>query len=91
VVVITDGRATGPDAVPQARRAALALARTRATTIVVDAEEGPVRLGLAGEIARHLAADLVTIPGLAARAGPLREQAGRALADLIRAKEASAA
>jgi len=90
VVVITDGRATGPDALPQARRAAAALARTRATAIVVDAEEGPVRLGLAGEIARHLAADLVTIPGLAAQAGPLREQAGRALADLIRAKEAAA-
>jgi magnesium chelatase subunit D len=91
VVVITDGRATGPDAVPQARRAAAALARTRATAIVVDAEQGPVRLGLAGDIARHLAADLVTIPGLAAQAGPLREQAGLALADLIRAKEASAA
>jgi magnesium chelatase subunit D len=90
VVVITDGRATGPDALPQARRAAAALARTRATAIVVDAEEGPVRLGLAGEIARYLAADLVTIPGLAAQAGPLREQAGRALADLIRAKEAAA-
>ena len=85
VVVITDGRATGPDAVPRARRAAAALARTRATAIVVDAEEGPVRLGLAGEIARYLAADLVTIPGLAAQAGPQREQAGLALADLIRA------
>ena len=85
VVVITDGRATGPGAVPQARRAALALARARATAIVVDAEEGPVRLGLAGEIARHLAADLVTIPGLAAQADALRQQAGLALADLIRA------
>jgi magnesium chelatase subunit D len=90
VVVITDGRATGPGAVPQARRAAAALARVRATAIVVDAEEGPVRLGLAGEIARYLAADLVTIPGLAAQAGPLRERAGLALADLIRAKEAAA-
>jgi magnesium chelatase subunit D len=88
VVVITDGRATGPDAVPQARRAAAALARTRATAIVVDAEDGPVRLGLAGDIARHLAADLVTIPGLAAQAGPLRERAGLALADLIRTQVA---
>jgi magnesium chelatase subunit D len=91
VVAITDGRATGPDAVAQARRAAAALARTRATSIVVDAEEGPVRLGLAAEIARHLGADLVTIPGLAAQAGPLRDRAGLALADLIRAKEVSAA
>jgi len=55
----------------------------------VDAEEGPVRLGLAGQIARHLAAELVTIPGLAARAGPVSEQAGQTLADIIRAKEAS--
>jgi Mg-chelatase subunit ChlD len=59
------------------------------TRIVVDAEEGPVRLGLAGVVARHLAADLVTIPGLAAQAGPVREQAGHALAGIIRAKEAS--
>jgi magnesium chelatase subunit D len=88
LVVITDGRATGPDAVSQARRAAAALARTRATAIVVDAEEGPVRLGLAGDIARHLAADLVTIPGLAAPSAPIREQAGQALADLIRVRAA---
>ncbi len=56
----------------------------------MDAEEGPVRLGLAGEIARHLAAELVTIPGLAARAAPLREHAGQMLARIIRAKEAVA-
>ena len=90
LVLITDGRATGDgDAVAQAKRAAAALARTAATSIVVDAEEGPVRLGLAGVVARHLAAELVTVPGLAARAGPLREQAGHALASIIRAKEAS--
>ena len=73
----------------QAKRAADALARTGTTSIVVDAEEGPVRLGLAGVVARHLGADLVTVPGLAARAGPLREQAGHALASMIRQKEAS--
>jgi magnesium chelatase subunit D len=90
LVLITDGRATGSgDPVTQAKRAADALARTGATSIVVDAEEGPVRLGLAGVLARHLEADLVTVPGLAARAGPLREQAGHALASLIRVKEAS--
>ena len=87
LVVITDGRATGGRAaVAEANRTAAALARTGATSIVVDAEEGPVRLGLAGEIARHLNAELVTIPGLAAQAGPLREQAGHALARLIRFK-----
>jgi magnesium chelatase subunit D len=89
VVVITDGRATGAgpaagDPLAQARRAAAALARLRATSIVVDAEEGPVRLGLAADLARHLGADLVTIPGLAARTGPLRDQAGHALARVIR-------
>jgi magnesium chelatase subunit D len=90
VVLITDGRATGDgDAVAQAKRAASALARTAATSIVVDAEEGPVRLGLAGVVARHLMAELLTVPGLAARAGPLRDQASHALASLIRAKEAS--
>jgi magnesium chelatase subunit D len=90
LVLITDGRATGDgDAVAQAKRAAAALARTTATSIVVDAEEGPVRLGLAGVVARHLAAELVTVPGLTARTGPLREQAGHALASIIRAKEAS--
>jgi magnesium chelatase subunit D len=91
VVVITDGRATGGRAaVAEASRAAAALARTGATSIVVDAEEGPVRLGLAAEIAGHLAAELVTIPGLAAAAGPLREQASSELASLIRAREAVA-
>jgi magnesium chelatase subunit D len=91
VVVITDGRATGGRAaVAEANRSAAALARTGATSIVVDAEEGPVRLGLAAEIAAHLAAELVTIPGLAAAAGPVREQASSALASLIRAREAAA-
>ena len=91
VVVITDGRATGGRAaVAEANRSAAALARTGATSIVVDAEEGPVRLGLAAEIAGHLNAELVTIPGLAAAAGPVREQASSALASLIRAREAAA-
>jgi magnesium chelatase subunit D len=88
LVVITDGRATGGRAaVAEAERAAATLARTGATSVVVDAEEGPVRLGLAAGIARHLAADLETIPGLASAAGPLREQASSALAGIIRAKE----
>jgi magnesium chelatase subunit D len=91
VVVITDARATGGRAaVAEANRSAAALARTGATSIVVDAEEGPVRLGLAAEIAGHLAAELVTIPGLAAAAGPAREQASGVLASIIRAKEAAA-
>jgi magnesium chelatase subunit D len=88
VVAVTDGRATGGrDGVAQAKRAAAALARSGATAIVVDAEEGPVRLGLPAEIAQHLGGELVTIPGLAASAGVLRDQASHALASIIRAKE----
>jgi magnesium chelatase subunit D len=91
LVVITDGRATGGRAaVAEASRSAVALARTGVTSVVVDAEEGPVRLGLAADIAARLGAEVVTIPGLAAAAGPVREQASAALASLIRAKEAAA-
>jgi magnesium chelatase subunit D len=87
IVVITDGRATGGRAaVTEANRTAAALARTGATSIVVDAEEGPVRLRLAAELAAHLGAELVTIPGLAASAGPVRQQASDALASIIRVK-----
>jgi magnesium chelatase subunit D len=88
LVVVTDGRATGDgDPLAQAWHAAAALARTGTTSIVVDAEEGPVRLGLAGVLARHLRADLVTVPGLASPVGASRELAGRRLADIIRARE----
>jgi magnesium chelatase subunit D len=88
LVVVTDGRATGDgDALAQARRAAAALARTGTSSIVVDAEEGPVRLGLAGELARQLRAELVSVPDLASPLGARRELAGRRLADIIRAKE----
>jgi magnesium chelatase subunit D len=88
LVVVTDGRATGDgDALAQARRAAAALARTGISSIVVDAEEGPVRLGLAGELARHLGAEVVTVPDLASPVGARQELAGRRLADIIRARE----
>ena len=49
----------------------------------------PARAARPGTVARHLGADLVTVPGLAARAGSLRDQAGHELASIIRAKEAS--
>jgi magnesium chelatase subunit D len=88
LVVVTDGRATGHgDPLAQARRAATALVGTGTSSIVVDAEEGRVRLGLAGELARHLRAELVTVPGLASPLGAGQELAGRRLADIIRARE----
>jgi magnesium chelatase subunit D len=49
VVVLTDGRVRDPDeAIP---RAAAALGRAASAVEVVDTEEGPVRVGLAGAIA----------------------------------------
>jgi magnesium chelatase subunit D len=55
LVLVTDGRATGgPDPVGDARRAAGLLAAAEVTSVVVDCETGPVRLGLAGGLATAL-------------------------------------
>lgn len=64
-LLLTDGRATDRDG-----RAARALARIAAAadrTVVVDLEEGRVRLGLAAELAARAGADLtrLTAPDLA--------------------------
>ncbi len=54
VVLVTDGRHTaGPSPVP----AAGLLQRAGVACIVIDCESGPIRLGLAGELALALAAD----------------------------------
>ena len=67
LVVVTDGRATGgADALPDARRAAQLLAAQGTAAIVVDCESGPVRLGLAGELADHLQGTAVRLDDLAA-------------------------
>jgi len=58
-VLLTDGRAPDPDG-----RAADALRRLRAATdrtVVVDLEEGPVRLGLAARLAGTAGADLTRL------------------------------
>ncbi|WP_460605520.1 VWA domain-containing protein [Jatrophihabitans fulvus] len=63
LVVVTDGRHTsGGD---PARAAAL-LQREGVTSIVVDCESGPVRLGLAGALATALQATLLPLGELAA-------------------------
>ena len=62
VVLITDGRTT--DLQTEVRRAAAELTRTGATVIVVDAEEGPVRLGMAAELADTLGAERITLANL---------------------------
>ena len=67
LVVVTDGRATGgPQALPDARRAAQLLAAQGTAAVVVDCESGPVRLGLAAELAQHLAGEVVRLDELAA-------------------------
>jgi len=69
LVLVTDGRATGGSgALAEARRAAAFLGRTGVASIVVDCESGPVRLGLAGEIAGHLGGEHVPMGSLSAAA-----------------------
>ncbi|MEU6329453.1 putative cobaltochelatase [Streptomyces sp. NPDC047049] len=67
LVVVTDGRATGgPEPVARAARAARLLAAEGTASVVVDCEAGPVRLGLAGELARDLQGTAVTLDELRA-------------------------
>lgn len=69
LVVVTDGRATGgPDPVGRAGRAARLLAAEGVASVVVDCESGPVRLGLAGELARELRGPAVALGELRAEA-----------------------
>ncbi|TXS29111.1 putative cobaltochelatase [Streptomyces sp. ms191] len=82
LVVVTDGRATGgQDPVALAARAARLHAAEGTAAVVVDCETGPVRLGLAGDLARELGGSAVTLDELRADsiAGLVRDvQAGHA-------------
>jgi magnesium chelatase subunit D len=65
-LVLTDGRVVDPEgAVP---RAAAHLARAAAAVHVVDIEDGPVRLGLAGALAAAAGAPLHRLDPIPARA-----------------------
>lgn len=67
LVVVTDGRATGgPEPVALAARAARLLGASGVASVVVDCESGPVRLGLAGALARELDGIAVTLDELRA-------------------------
>ncbi len=69
LVVVTDGRATaGADAVARSRAAAGLLAESGTTTVVVDCESGPMRMGLAAVLAEHLGAEHVPIGEVSAEA-----------------------
>ncbi|GAB2775745.1 putative cobaltochelatase [Streptomyces chlorus] len=79
VVVVTDGRATGgPQPVALAGRAARLLAAEGTACVVVDCEAGPVRLGLAGQLAGELGGTAVTLDALRADsiAGLVRDVQG---------------
>ncbi|WP_405994192.1 putative cobaltochelatase [Streptomyces sp. NBC_00986] len=67
VVLVTDGRATGgPEPVALAGRAARLFAADGVASVVVDCETGPVRLGLAGQLAGELEGTAVTLDELRA-------------------------
>jgi len=69
LVVVTDGRATGgPGAVGRSRQAAEHLAGLGVTTVVVDGESGPLRLGLAAELAGLLRAEHLPVAEVTAEA-----------------------
>jgi magnesium chelatase subunit D len=62
LVVVTDGRATaGPDAVDRSRRAAAGIAADGVQSVVVDCEDGALRMGLASRLADVLAAEHVPV------------------------------
>jgi magnesium chelatase subunit D len=72
LVVLTDGRATASGGLDAALDAARGLARDAGaagrgasmSTVVVDCESGPVRLGLAGRVARTAGGTVVTLDDL---------------------------
>jgi magnesium chelatase subunit D len=79
VVVVTDGRATGgAEPVATAGRAARLFAADGVASVVVDCESGPVRLGLAGQLAGELGGTPVTLDELRADsiAGLVRDVQG---------------
>ncbi|WP_375539644.1 MULTISPECIES: VWA domain-containing protein [Nocardiopsis] len=78
LLVVTDGRATGgPGAVGRAMAAADHVAGLGVTTVVVDGESGPLRLGLAARLAARLGADHMPVGEVSADAlgSAVRERA----------------
>ncbi|MFI9528972.1 magnesium chelatase subunit D family protein [Micromonospora rosaria] len=69
LVVVTDGRATsGPDAVPRARHVARLLAADGTPAVVVDCEQGRIRMRLAADLAAVLGGEHLPLEGVAADA-----------------------
>ena len=75
LVVVTDGRATsGANALERAQAVAGHVASTGVASLVVDCESGPMRLGLAQQLAGLLDAEHV----------PVAEVSAEALTSLVR-------
>ncbi len=74
LVLVTDGRATsaptGADPLSAAQAEADEVRRRRVSAVVVDAEDGPTRLGLARQLAGAMGARYLTLAELAAGALP---------------------
>ncbi len=69
LVVLTDGRATaGPDAAGRASVAAQRIRRDGIDSVVVDCEQGVVRLGLAADLAVRLGAQMMRMDDLSVAA-----------------------
>jgi magnesium chelatase subunit D len=69
LVVVTDGRAPGgKDAVARSQQAAEYVASLGVTTVVVDGENGPMRLGLAMRLAELLGAEHLPVADVSAEA-----------------------
>jgi magnesium chelatase subunit D len=67
LVVVTDGRATaGPEALPRAMRSARLLAADGVPAVVVDCEQGRIRMRLAAELAATLAGEHLPLEDVAA-------------------------
>ncbi|MFW0790276.1 VWA domain-containing protein [Gordonia sp. CPCC 205333] len=65
LVVLTDGRATsGADALTRASAAARGIARRHIDAVVIDCEQGMIRLGLAAQLARQLHAPCMAMTDL---------------------------
>jgi magnesium chelatase subunit D len=71
LVVVTDGRHTSGQ---RPERAAALLARTGVASVVVDCESGPVRLGLAADLAAVLEGECLRLHDLAALPAAIRER-----------------
>ena len=72
LVLVSDGRATaapdGADPVVAAKEAAAEVRRRHVPAVVVDAEDGPIRLGLAAELAEAMGARYLPLGQLSADA-----------------------